>query len=252
MDTEHPARMRGAPKPAGDVAASHGMAVLGFDTVYVSHLPMARGPHAAQFIAQVSFGDVDSTYRDDRNAHPSTRLYTFSPKPFVLSQLVPGPNDEPPALKSFVGSLVRNHFERPPAHPEQPVEIASDVVVQVVDVIYYHKFDPHDHPLESLQYVLFGKGPEKYLAHRIVGPFKRTSHAEFDQLISVDVQGQDFSDDQLRQGVELTLTGRPNEPGSKVKEREVVTAVAHLAGQEVSIDVDAKVELYFETSDFTM
>jgi len=252
MHTEHSGHMHSTVSPSGNVAASHGMAVLGFDTIYVSHLPMARGVHAAQLIGQVSFGRFDGTYRNDRSANPGTRLYTFSPDPFVLSELLRGPNGEPPTLKSFVGSLVRNHFERPPAHPERPVEIASEVVAQVVDVVYYHKFDPHDQPLDNLRYILFGKGSEKFLAHQIIGPFQRTNHAEFDQLVSVDVRGFDFSDEQLRHGVVLTFADRPNEPGNKIREREKVAAVGQLAGHEVPVDIDVKVELYFETSDLKM
>ncbi len=220
------------------------MAVVGVDTIFLSHLPMFHSPHDYQVILQVSFGSSDSTYRDDRKENPSTRLYTFDPRKFVLPELFPGEAGEPPTLKSFVGSLVRNHFEQPPAHPEEPVEIASDIVVDVINVIYHHKFDPRAQPLEHLRYILFGKGSERFLAHQINCPPN-----EFDHLLSVDVQGHDFSDDQLRHGVEVTVTGRPNKPSNKVKERENVAAIARLDGQEVRVEINAKVELYFEIDD---
>jgi hypothetical protein len=142
-----------------------------------------------------------------------------------------------------VGSLVRNHFEQPPAHPEEPVEIASDVVVEVINVVHQHKFDPKAEPLEHLTYILFGKGEERFLEHSITRP------PDFHQDLSVDLHGGDFSDDQLRSGVEVAITGRPNNPGSKVQEGEKVAVVAHLDGQKVPVEINAKVELYFETND---
>jgi DNA-binding NarL/FixJ family response regulator len=93
------------------------------------------------------------------------------------------------------------------------------VVAQVVDVIYYHKFDPHDQPLDNLRYILFGKGSEKFLAHRIIGPFQRTNHAEFAQRISVNMHGFDFSDEQLWHGVVLTFAGRPNDATDRTRKQ---------------------------------
>src|SRR5918997_658451 len=131
-----------------DSPAGHGMIVLGFDTIFLSHLPMFMRLHDYEVVLQASFGPFDSIYRDDGEANPRTRLYTFAPQKFVLPDLFPGPNGEPPRSRSFVGSLVRNHFEQPPAHPEEPVEIASDVVVEVINVVHQHKFDPKAEPLE--------------------------------------------------------------------------------------------------------
>lgn len=245
MSMEHSDHTHGTDTPVADTASRHGMAVVGVDTIFLSHLAMFDPPHHHQVILQASFGSSDSTYRDDRKRNPSTRLYTFAPRKFVLPELFPGKAGEPPSRKSFVGSLVRNHFEQPPAHPEESEEIASEVVVEVINVIYHHELDRRAQRLEHLTYMLFGKGSERFLAHRISSP------PDFDHLQLVDVQGRDFSDDQLRHGVEITVTGRLNEPSNKVQERETVAAIARVDGQEVPVEIDAKDELYFDTNDFT-
>jgi hypothetical protein len=118
-------------------------------------------------LLEASFGAADSVYRDDRNAHPNVRFYTFAPEKFVLPELFPGSAGETPRRTSFTGSLVRNHFEQPPAHPDPPAEIATDVTVGVRRVVHHRKFDPQDVELEHLTYLLFGKGTELFLAHRI-------------------------------------------------------------------------------------
>lgn len=242
MGTNHSDHMH-TDIPAADVAERHGMAVVGVDTIFLSHLPMFMRLHDYQVILEASFGTSDGTYRQDREANPSTKLYTFDPERFVLPELFPGNSGESPRLKAFVGSLVRNHFEQPAAHPEQPVEIASDVVVEIINVVHQHKFDPRAQRPEHLKYVLFGKGKERFLGHLISRP------PDFDQLLSVDFAGQGFSDDQLRSGVEFTVTGRRDQPGDRVQEQETVTAVAHLDSQEVPVEINARAELYFETND---
>lgn len=225
--------------------AGHGMAVFGLHRVYMSHLAMFMRPHDHQLILHTSMGSADSIYREDRAANPGSKLYTLAPRRFVLPELLPGEHGEPPVLKSFVGSLFRNHFEQPPAHPETPVEIASNVVVEVIDVINHRKLDPEAQPLESLRYILFGQGEELLLEHVINRP------PDFAHNLVVDVRGADFSDDQLRSGVEITVPGRPNSHRTKIQEGENIAALAHLDGQQVPVEVATHVELYFETNDLS-
>lgn len=246
-DMHHPGE-----HPEPDAPSSHGMAVVGSGTVFLSHLPMIHRPHNYQVILQGAFGSSHGAYHDDRKAHPETRLYTFAPEVFVLPDLFPGETGEPPARTSFAGSLFRNHFEQPPAHPETPVEIASDVIVDVVDVVFHHRFGPDDRQPEQLTYILFGKGPERFLAHRITGPFLTTSRQEFDHLLTVGVEGLEVSDEQLRHGVEVTVAARPDEPGTKLMEQERVAALAAVNGQPVPIEIETRAELYFETNDLAL
>lgn len=242
---DHSDHMMHTETPVTEPAAGHGMAVVGVDAIFLSHLPMFHAPHDYQVILETSFGAADRTYRDDRAENSTTRLYTFAPDRFVLSKLFRGANDEPPALTSFAGSLVRNHFEQPPAHPEEAVEIATDVAVDVVNVVYHQKFDPHGPMPDHLEYLLFGRGNELFLAHLITGP------PDFDQLISARIQDLDFTDDHLGHGVAITLTDRPNTPDGRIREGEQVSANARVDDHDVPVEIDADTELYMETSDLT-
>ncbi|MES9523762.1 hypothetical protein [Streptomyces capoamus] len=95
------------------------------------------------------------------------------------------------------------------------------------------------------------QGQERFLAHRITGPFKPTNRQGFDHLLAVDLQDPQMSDGQLRHGVEVTVTGRSNEPGAKLKEIEKVAAVAVVDGRNVPVEIDVRSEEYFETDDLT-
>jgi hypothetical protein len=223
-----------------DRASVHGMLVIGFDTIFLSHLAMFHSPHDYQALFEVSFGPADSVFRDDRKAHPEARFHTFFPEKFVLPELFPGAAQR----TSFTGSLVRNHFEQPPAHPDEPVEIASDVTVEVLDVVHHRRFDPHDAGLPDLAYLLFGKGDELFLAHRITRP------PDFDQLLGVALRGGGIPADTLRRTVEITFPGRPNAHSNRIEEGEHLTAHALIDGQDVPVEIDAGIELYVDTNDF--
>jgi hypothetical protein len=242
---DRPDHMMHTGTSVADPPASHGMAVVGLDTIFLDHLAMFHSPHNYQVILHVSFGPADALYREDRQRNPETRLYTFAPEKFVLPSLFPGAGGTPPALQSFSGSLVRNHFEQPPAHPAEPVEIASDVEVRVVEVVHQHRLDPRATAPEHLSYLLFGKGAELFLAHRITG------RPAFDQLLAIGrLLGPEVTDDQLRHGVDVTVLSRPDTHGHRIQEGETVSAIARVAGQDVPVDIDADIELYVETKDF--
>ncbi|MET7900722.1 hypothetical protein ABZS86_04325 [Streptomyces sp. NPDC005355] len=249
---KHGGHNHGGEHAPHDASAFHGMAVVGEDAVFLSHLPMRHRPHNSQMVLRGSMGSFADAYHDDRMAHPETRLYTFAPEVFVLSDLLPGPDGGAPARTSFSGSLFRNHFEQPPAHPEPPFEVASDVVVDVSGVVYHHTFAPEDQQSEQLTYILFGEGLERFLAHRITGPFRPESRQEFDHLLAIGVRGQEGVDEQLRSGAEVTVTGRPNEPDTRLREREKVAAVAVLDGREIPVEIDVRADLYFDTADLAV
>jgi hypothetical protein len=236
------------PTPApgdGDTAISdppggHGMAVIGTDTVFFSHLPMFMSPHNYQVILEGRLApDAAAVYREDREAHAG-ELYTFNPVPFVLPDLFARADGQPARRRSFEGTLFRNHFEEPPAHPEPRVEIADAVPVEVVTVVHSHKFDPNAVSPERAQYLLFGRGRELFAAHVVSNP------PDFDQLLSVEIEGRDFTDDDLQGGsVMLTVPDRANEFAERLKAGQRVTCIA--ADGEIQLTVNA--ELYVETND---
>jgi hypothetical protein len=87
------------------------MLIVGATRVLMSHLPMFHPPHDYQVLLEVSLSAAGSdplqTYIDDRRASKS-KLYTWLPKPFLLSDLVA----DPKVPLNMVGVIYRGHFER--------------------------------------------------------------------------------------------------------------------------------------------
>jgi hypothetical protein len=231
----------------GDAHDVHGMIIVGGETVYLSHLPMFGHPHHdIQAILEATFagegGDPRSVYVDDRE-RTGTRMYTLRPEPFVLSEFLsgfgPSGTEQPPsARRTFRGDIVRGHFERGGRR------ILEGVVVEVTNVVHSRQFDPRSRGLAQLEYLLFGKGRELFLAHLITRP------PDFDQILSVRVTGHEFTDDELRHGIRVVLPGRANSVPERVREGEQAVAEARLAGEEtpkaLEIQIRAGTEFYFE------
>ena len=232
----HPAADGSASK---DRAAGHGMVVVGKDTVFFSHLPMFMSPHDYQVILEGTLSqdgtDLPKAYKDDRVGHPAATVYTFNPAAFVLPDLFP------PALKrkQFKGDLFRGHFESPPEFPAEPVSIGSGVKVDVTNVVYFQKLTPHQKRPDHLEYLLFGKGEDLFLAHLIAGP------PDFDHIVSVKVTGHEFSADELRRGVRVEVSGTAPAVAQRLRPGKAVSASAHVSGQQVAFKVEPGTELYF-------
>jgi hypothetical protein len=237
-----------------DHATTHNMMVVGQQTVFLSHLPMFNGadgpgtitPHRFQVLLEATFskagGDPQKLYADDRKNHPETRMYTLHPERFVLSDLNPKSTDKP--MTSFKADLFRGHFERDPHEL-----LVSGVQVNVTNVIHFREFDPEAAKLAHLEYLLFGKGNELFLAHFITRP------PDFDQIIRVSIPDHPFSDAQLQQGVHVVCRSRANSLeqriGSKPNEEvEVVVPKGLLPGtrgeRDLPVKVKAGTEFYFE------
>jgi hypothetical protein len=239
----------------GPTFGTHGMLLVGEQTVYLSHLPMFMLPHNLQMILEVTLTDgqedPQAIYVHDRR-HTGTKLYTLNPmEDFELIDLAPADATHSPRRSSFKGAIYRNHFERPnPAHPEAPphVELAN-ATVHIANVCHFHELqlEPPADPLPQLQYLLFGKGQELFLAHWI------TRRGDFDQVLSAKVTGHDFTDRQLRRGVVVTFPGRENSIPMKLKEGEQVAGSAQAVGQHGSrtfdVQVETDVEFYFEADE---
>jgi hypothetical protein len=136
-----------------------------------------------------------------------------------------------PALRSFQGQVVRGHFERSPQTP-----ILNGVVVNVEHVVYFREFDPQAQKL-PLAYLLFGRGQELFLAHMISAP------PDFDQLLAVQVTGHAFTDEELRHGLPVALSGRTNAAGTRLKKGERVVCQFRRA------DAPAPIELQLEAGE---
>ena len=218
-----------------DRPATHNMLIVGEETVYLSHLPMFQEPgqspmpHRYQAILEVTFPKQEA-YAKDRREHRSTGIYTLNPAKFVLPELKP--------LGSFTANrILRGHLER-----EGSVPIVQDVKVTVNRVIQLREFDPKAKRPDRLEYLLFGKGQELFLAHRIAAP------PDFDQVLSVKLAGHPFTDDELAKGVVVAFPGKNNTAAGRLKARQRAGGEASLAGSSASRKIDVQVdrELYFE------
>jgi hypothetical protein len=215
-----------------DDPAVHGMMVIGEDTVYLSHLPMFGPPHNYQVILEVTFtgeqGDPQAEYVRDRR-ESGERVYTLIPESFSLPTLASTDPEHPP-LESFRAEVDRGHFEK------GGEKILADVVVNVIEVIHFRKFDPEAEALPELEYFLFGKGQELYLAHLLTRP------PDFDQILAVKQISQDFSDEELADTVRITFPGLDNSISDRIKAHQRAVAANNLA-------IVAGRELYFEESE---
>jgi hypothetical protein len=228
-----------------DAPNTHNMLVIGEETVYLSHLPMFQEsgkrpmPHRYQAILEVSFPGQES-YAKDRRAHRSTPIYMLNPETFVLPDLASA--DKP--LASFnANTIVRGHLER-----KNPVPILEDVKVKVNRVIHFRQFDPDAKRPESLEYLLFGKGKELFLAHRIAAP------PDFDHVLSVTIADNPFTDDELARGIPVAFPGKKDTVAERIKAKQQIQGEARLAGSSAPRKIDVRVEreLYFEEGELRM
>ncbi|MFD7133979.1 hypothetical protein [Streptomyces sp. NPDC059894] len=224
--------------PNAEPKATHGMVVVGEETVYLSHMPMFMDPHAVQYLLEVTLksptGDARQIYADDRRT-TGTDVYTLAPEPFRLSDLV-APAGQEPKLVSFTGTLFRGHFER------GGTVLLDPVTVEVQRVVHFRHFD-HDAPRPAgLNYLAFGKGRELFLEHWI------TRAPDFDHHIAVrhlpGAAGDVLTDDMLRKGPRLEIAGRADRPEDRLHESDQVT-VRFLDGGPAGIDLRLAVEREF-------
>jgi len=226
-----------------DPPGGHGMLVVGQDTAFFYHLPMFMSPHDYQVILEGTLSkpgsDPQRTYREDRKGHAQTRVYTFAPVPFVLPDLFPPAHK----LKKIQGDLFRGHFEAPPEYPAEPFEIGSGVEVTIANVVFAKKLLPVSKPPEQLEYVLFGKGRELFLAHRI------SRQGDFDQVVSAAIKGHQFSDDELRQGIPVQFAGKADTSGQRLAKGAKASGTAHVSGKSIAIEVEPQLEIYMSERD---
>jgi hypothetical protein len=222
-------------------ADTHGMLIVGAETLFLSHFPMFNHPHHDfQVILEVMMRkpgqDPQQAYVQDRKAS-GQKMYTFVPEEFFLPEIAPtGPSSMP--SPSFSGTVVRGHFER------SGTPILRDVTVDIAQVVHFRQFDPQAGPLEHLEYLFFGKGEERFLAHLITKP------PDFDQILSAQVTGHALSDEDLSQGLRVVIPSRANTAPDRIKEGQEVTGDLHLPGQGapavVTIQIAENTEFYFE------
>jgi len=224
-------------------AGVHGMLVVGQDTAFFYHLPMFMSPHDYQVILEGTLSqpgsDPQRVYREDRKGHPETRVYTFAPVPYILPDLFP----PAPKRRTIQGDLFRGHFESPPEYPAEPFEIGTGVDVTIANVVFVKKLLPVSSPPDHLEYVLFGKGRELFLAHRI------SRRGDFDQVVSATIKGHQFSDDELRKGIPVQFTGMADTSAHRLAKGATVSGTARVSDRSVAVEVEPQVEFYMSERD---
>jgi hypothetical protein len=240
--------------PLEDAPNTHNMMIVGSKTAYLSHLPMFEGlnpedktefasPHRRQVILEATFTqagkDLTPVYLADRLSHPETRMYTLRPSKFILGRLDPNGM----ALKTFAGDAVfRGHLERRPQL--RILGAQGPFVVNVKNVVHFHKFDPQGAKPTRLEYLLFGKGPELFLAHFITLP------NDFDQIVSVQVPGHGLTDAQLSQGMHVIIPSRDNQPLKRLREKDKAPGEFQVPGSTPkTLPIEVVREFYFEESE---
>jgi len=228
------------PSTSGEPPTVHGMAVVGTNTVFLSHLPMFMPLHDCQLLAQAEFinpdGRQSNRYENDRKNHPNQQLYTLRPEPFVLSELLEL-EQQPGRSYSFEGTVFRNHYERAQTDPEA---VAPDVVVNVKRIVHARRFDPAAERPQQLEYILFGAGDEVFLAHRITSP------PDFDQLIRVRLD-RPLSEEDLAAGFTVTVPGRRDNSRERIRLKDGrISAELRLNGQDIPIEIEPLQEFYLE------
>jgi hypothetical protein len=215
------------------------MLVVGHRDVYLSHLPMFHGEHAAQVILQADLRksgvDVNALYFKDRASHPKVNMYTLQPETqFVLSELFT-PSVANPTRNKFDGqSLFRGHLERPGNEV-----IAEKFTVFVRRVVYANRLPAASRPA-ALTYVIFGNLNELFAAHFITQP------PDFDQVSGIQLEAP-LTAEELKQDLVLRISGRANTADARIRAGERIAATLQV-GQNASREVRllAQTEFYYE------
>lgn len=232
----------------------HGQVIVGEGPVYLSHLPMfmfdtpRNHPHHYQVILEVSLPEeAMASYLADREEFEVAPLYTLEPTEpaAMLDVILPDAAESP--VTTLQGRIIRGHWER--GGQPQPFGapfgvVAEEVEATVEGVVYAHEFAFQPRPLDRLEYVLFGAGEQRFLAHRI------TAVPDFDQIVAVTIADDAFSDAQLREGIVVAVPDRQNVLGERLREGDEAQGEAWLAGTGVALAsgfaLTAGRELFFE------
>jgi hypothetical protein len=235
------------PARAEDGPNTHNMLVFGEQTVFFSHLPMFHGlneggtefvsPHRFQVILQAALSrDQMTSYAKDRQAHPGTQFYTLGPEEFVLTRLF-----EPkgvPQLKEFTATVFRGHLE---ARPKRPVPGLRNAKVKIARVVHGRQFDPRGSKPAALEYLVLGRGPERFLAHAIFAP------PDFDHVVQLTSISPDLTDRDLEHDVRVAIPDRKNVATQRLREGQRVEGMLRIgSGAPAKVQLEVGKRIYFE------
>jgi hypothetical protein len=147
---------------------------------------------------------------------------------------------------SFPGTVYRGHLERGGI----PLAQLTGIDVKAKRVVYAQEIGESGglSRADSLQYIVFGRGSEMFLAHRITGA------PDFDQLLRVKISGHTFTEDERVRGVLVTVPDRPNDPARRLRRGEAVAVSGHVTGAHMFLPLKVEVlgEPYFEEGELAV
>jgi hypothetical protein len=235
-----------APAAAEDEKNTHNMLVFGEQAIFLSHLPMFHGlgqdgtefmsPHRYQVILEAAFtAEQLDSYLKDRKTHPGTRFCTLGPEEFVLSHLFTPKGA--PSRTSFTATVFRGHLEA----GGKPVPGLEDTRVKIGRVVHGRKFDPRADKPAALEYLLFGRGRERFLAHAIFAP------PDFDHVLPVNLSVAELTDRDLSQDLRIVIPNRRNVAADRLRQGQRVEAMLRVGSTSPkSVQIEAGPQIYFE------
>jgi hypothetical protein len=236
-----------APAAAEDAKGTHNMLMFGERAVFLSHLPMFHGlsadgaafasPHRYQVILEATLAPgQQELYLADRRRHPGTPFYTIGPEQFVLSRLFTPA--AAPRLTAFTATVFRGHLE---ADPKSPVSGLADIQVGIARVVHGRMFDPRAARPAALEYLLFGRGRERFLAHAIFAP------PDFDHVLSAGTGGAEVTDRDLDENIRIVVPDRKNVAAERLRQGQRVEALLHIGSRAPGkVQLDVGPQIYFE------
>ncbi|MGE0473865.1 MAG: HEAT repeat domain-containing protein [Nitrospirales bacterium] len=222
----------------GRTPAIHGMAVVGFEKIYLHHLPMFNETHGVQMILEVELEEEAGTvYRaQSRRGFPYPLITLVPKKSFPLLEL----GD---SRMTFTADLFDGHFER------GGEKLASDFAVTIKKIVYKRTLNPNEERPKFSEYILFGTSQETFLAHKISGV------PNYDQILSVARENP--LEQQMIDGAVVVSLGLTDQSVSAMKEgqhgkgmmRGLVAGGSDLT--ELPFPFQVRQEYYFEVEELS-
>ena len=235
--------------------AIHNMLIVGKKTTFLYHLPQFSfpgfvSPRRYQMILEATFTQsgksLQDAYAAERAKYPDKQIYTFGPERFAFSKAI----DLPTALK---GTIFRGHLEK-----KGSVPIFKDVVANIARVSYFKEFESNASKNPDLDYRIFGRGQELFMAHLLSKP------PDFDQILSVNYTDKEFTspytgtynflDEDVRQGAPTLpllriIFPQRNLLTQRLKPKQSIEGtsyrISHTLVKE-SVKISVGIEYYFE------
>jgi hypothetical protein len=102
-------------------------------------------------------------------------------------------------------------------------------------------FDPRANKPAVLEYLLLGRGKERFLAHAIFAP------PDFDHVLPVNLSGPELEDRDLRQDVRVRIPDRKNVAADRLRRGQRVEAMLHIGtAPPKKVQLEAGPQVYFE------